>query len=393
MVSLAAADLLLGGDFSPESIESFINRSSHPLSELREARRELANRQLEPLVPALAEGETRPLARDTLTPGEPAAFLDVIWASLLYAHSVAIFDPLEESPLGLAPLPESFMALQALNLLATVGPLVEAKTLVLVPRDLLPATKLDFRRVERRLEGLRAEFFGALKGELDSDPHLLPRVSNKMRDLEFVAQTGWAVQIEPITTRRLGPLPKYAVNALLRDGRRRRRRQQMNKAFLGQFDSFALDRLTRVPVPDLSDLTVGDIQLIRDENAFGGWRRQLTGVVAEYERNLQIDVREADAIAHDRLLSSLREIDRTIAASSALSAIRAGLSTFAVAGSATLASFPVLSVEGRHDALTVAVGTSLLETGRRLVLCEKDPTQVARQRHHRAAATIFTGTG
>lgn len=214
-------------------------------------------------------------------------------------------------------------------------------------------------------------------------------MSGHLGELELVARTGWAVQIKPISPKGLSPLSAYAVKALLGDGRRRFRRKRIQNAFMGRFDSYAIDTLTRVPVPDLSDLDVGDIQLIRDEDAFGLWRHELTAVVAEYERNVDAVVPGAAGIARDRLTSSAEAIQRVVDASSALAAIRTGLSTFAVAGSATLASFPILSTEGRRDGLGIAVGSSLIDTGRRMIMCERDPTKVSQYRHHRAAEAIF----
>lgn len=391
MISVAAVELLLDGDMSPEAIRSFVNDTKRPMSELREARRQLADRTRAPLVSPLRSGETRPLLRGRYAAASGVS-LDSVWAALLYAHSVAIPDPLQDAldrANGVSAAGEKQIALENINALAILRPLVNAETVILVPFDLLPDVRLDFRRVEAGLEGFRAHVFALRNADWDQELRLRPRVSSELSELDLVARTGWAVQIGPISPKGRSPLAAYAVNALLRDGRRRFRRKRIQSAFMGRFDSFAIDTLTRVPVPDLSDLTVGDIQLIRDEDAFGRWRRELTAVVAEYERNVDGVVPGAAGVARDRLTSSAEAIERAVNASCALAAIRAGLSTFAVAGSATLASFPILSAQGRRDGLGIAVGSSLIDMGRRMIMCERDPVKVSQYRHHRAAEAIF----
>jgi hypothetical protein len=392
MISVAAVELLLDGDMSPEAISSFVADTKYPMSELRETRRQLADGATMPLVSQLRSGEIRPLVEGRDRYQEPGVSLDSVWAALLYSHSVAIPDPLQDAldrAHGMSPAGEKTLALESLDALTILKPLIDSETVILVPFDLLPDVRLDFRRVEARLEGARGQIFAVLRADSDGELHLRPRVTSHLRGLELVARTGWAVQIKPISPKGLSPLSAYAVKALLKDGRRRFRRKRIQSAFMGRFDSFAIDTLTRVPVPDLSDLSVRDIQLIRDEEAFGHWRRELTAVVAEYERNVDAVVPGAAGVARDRLTSSAEAIERVVNASSALAAIRAGLSTFAVAGSATLASFPILSAQGRRDELGIAVGSSLIDMGRRMIMCERDPMKVSQYRHHRAAEAIF----
>lgn len=164
------------------------------------------------------------------------------------------------------------------------------------------------------------------------------------------------------------------------------------KATLRPAEWRVLDAVTQLPVPDLSGLSITDVELIGEENAFDFWRRELSGVVVETE-DVTSNTRDAAAIAAERLAAGARQIERTIIKSPALSAMRSGLSTLAVAGSAVLASFLVLSVEGRTDALSLAVGSSLVDTGRRLVSyerrCSTTALESARSEHYRAAATVF----
>jgi len=357
MVSIEAARLLLHDDFSPDAIYAFVQRTPFPLSSLREVRAELGTRSTGPLLPPLKPGELRPLVgRYGVTRNDQG--LDALFATLLYAHSAAILDPLGEAIHGnnTPSEAEKQLALTALSQLAIVKLLIEDGIVVLVPKDLLPQVKLDTRRLEARLDGMRAQIFAILMGDLDSEPHLVPRISDYISDLAFAAQTGWSVHLPPIGRERLSALNQYARKRFLREARLRLWGYRMRSVRLRRFDAFALDTMTRVPIPDLSDLATRDVQLIRGEDAFGAWRTDLSAVVAEYERNLAASVRSAARIAAERLRRSASEIDHTITRSSALTALRAGVGTFAVTGSASLAAFPILSASGRSDAVGVTVG-------------------------------------
>jgi len=391
MISIAAADQLLDGDLSPEAISSFVDRQDYPLSTLGEVRRELAKLAQGPLVPPIEPGKMRPLAKGAWLATDLEGALDSVWATLLYSHTAAVYDPLERRNWAkeLTSEGEKAAALQALSALTVVRPLVDAGVLVLVPSDLLPEVKLDFSRLTARLNGRRALIFAMLKGETFDELSVLPRASFHMQTLELLASTGWSIQVEPLSAAGWSEVSQYALNVLLREGRRRLLSQRVQDAFLGRFDAFAIDTLTRVPVPDLSNLAVGDIQRIRDEDAFGAWRVELEGVIGEYERNVGAAMPSAAGIASERLGRSAASVDRAIAASGALSAIRAGMSTFAIAGSAALATFPILSAGETADSLGLAAGASLIETGRRLVFCQRSPMAVTRQRHYRAAEAIF----
>jgi hypothetical protein len=395
MFSLAAARRLLDGDLTPDAITSFIRTTQFPLSALSDVRQEMAARSPEQTIPALTSGHIRPCIAGSFLGGPWPHLLDSISAALLYAHSVAIFDPFDIYPdhVPYSSEREKAIALHGLHGLAIIAPLLEKQVVVLVPRDLLPKVTLDFRRADSRLAGIRAQLRAILTANDEIELQLRPRVARLIDDLELLAQTGWSVQMRPPRFDQLGPLSRYAHEILLKDARRHLMTKHLRTALLSKFDAFAIDTLTRFPVPDLAELTVSDIQRIRDEDAFGAWRIELTGVIAEYDRNLDTVDASAASIASERLIDSIDSVDRAIAASSALSALRAGAATFGVAGSAALAAFPIMSVDGRGDALGIAVGSSLIETGRRLVFCavQRDARQIAlSQRQHRlAAASVF----
>lgn len=94
VVSLITARRLLDGDLSPDAISSFVRLTERPFSVLREARDEVADRWQGPLVMPLPAGEIRPWVTKGCHDGTDAP-LNLIWAHLIHAHSVAVHDPLE----------------------------------------------------------------------------------------------------------------------------------------------------------------------------------------------------------------------------------------------------------------------------------------------------------
>jgi hypothetical protein len=411
--SLIAAREVLGGELTPEVIARFVERDPAPLDRLIEARRDVIARHTAYPLPPIAPGELRPLVQNVglYTLGDVERFLDKLWATLLYSHSAAMTDPLSkvvEIPL-LCMRPDDpgytdkirerdeghtercrRYALVVLHALAATAPLIDAGTLVLAPTDVLPKVELNLGHYVDWIGGSLSVWLAEMAKE---DGELHPEVPAKRykSDLELLASTGWSVHIPPFESSSL--TERMALRSLLRRARLRLWRHNLRSVTLGRFDHFAIDTLTEIPVTDLSRLTNHEIQLVRDEDAFGAWRVELTGVLAEYERNLGAAVPEAARIATQRLARRATDIDRVVEESSALSALRAGVSIFGVAGSAVLAAFPVLSVAGRLDGLSLAAGSSLVETGRRLVFHERTRREVAVTsalgEHYRGAAVIF----
>lgn len=329
-----------------------------------------------------------------------------MWGTLLYSHTAAIVDPLGSWPstwrpgeptrvTGPRPTNEReasqdrSYALHVLHFLAAVAPLVDAGTLVLVPDDRLPQVALNFGSLLASMQGLRAALIENARYEGEFHPEWPAK--SYIGQLEQLARTSWSIHIPPLSAS--DEAESFALRALLRRGRRRLWRERLRRVTLGRFDTFAIDMLTEVPVDELTDLASRDIQLIRDEGAFGSWRAELSAVMAEYERNVGAAVPDAARIATERLERRAEQIGAIVGASPTLSAMRAGLGTFAIAGSAVLAAFPVLSVSGRADGASLAAGSSLVAAGRRLVFHARHrtsrPLAMSRLQHVRSARAIF----
>ncbi len=354
------------------------------------------------MIPPLNRGEIRPLISSPLRarPGDVESVLNRLWASLLYSHTVAIADPLASlaeasSPYGRGGDPgqrlerEREYSLYLLHFLAAVAPLVQSGILILLPLDRTPRVKLDFGTLLTSMRGFRAALIEGTVCEGEFHPE--SPAGSYISELELLASTGWSVQIAPLSA--CDRAERFALRALLRRGRGRLWRQQLKGVTLGRFDAFAIDTLTTVPVTDLSDLTTRDIQLVRDEDAFGSWRVELSDVIAEYERNVGAAIPTAARIATERLRRRAADIGSTVGGSPALSAVRAGLGTFTIAGSAVLAAFPVLSTSGKLDGISLAAGSSLVSVGRRLVFHGRQrgqlPLSAATHRHFESAGRIF----
>ncbi len=403
MISLEAARSVVGQELEPGVIDRFVRHDPEPLARLTYARDELLEATpSSSLIPPLNRGEIRPLLDSSpyALPRDVESVLNSLWATLLYSHTAAIVDPLSSLPkpsldIGRNRDPNEWIererqyALYLLHFLAAVAPLVQSGILVLLPLDRLPQVKLDFGLLLASMQGLRAALIENAMYEGEFHPEW--PAQSYISQLELIARTGWSVHTPPLSAH--SHAERFALRALLRRGRWRLWRQRLKSVSLGRFDAFAIDTLTRVPVTDLSDLSTRDIQLIRDEDAFGAWRAELSDVIAEYERNVNAAVPTAARIATERLQRRAADIGGTIGDSPALSAARAGLGTFAIAGSAALAAFPVLSTSGRLDGLSMAVGSSLVSAGRRLVFHQRQrgqaPLSAATHRHYKSAGAIF----
>lgn len=413
MYSLIAAREVLGDELAPEAIARFVELDPAPLDRLMATRRDVAARIGANPLPPIAPGQLRPLVdhRGLYTLLDVEWFLDRLWAVLLYSHSVALKDPLSEvvrpRPIFARPHDPNYSdkirkrdedharqsrhyALLALHALAATAPLVDVGTLVLVPTDLLPKVKVKLGSYVEMMRGGLGTALAELAKE-DGEVHPETPAQQYQSDLELLASTDWSIHLPPFEASSLAE--RVALKGLLRRARLRLWRHNLRSVTLTRFDRLAIDTLTKVKVTDLSRLTNREIQIVRDEDAFGEWRTELASVIAEYERNLGAAVPDAGRIASQRLARRAADIDRHVEKSSALSALRAGMSTFSVAGSAVLAAFPILTVAGRTDGLSIAAGSSLLDTGRRLIFHEQSRHQLAAAsalgEHYRGAAAIF----
>ena len=77
---------------------------------------------------------------------------------------------------------------------------------------------------------------------------------NYTGDLELLAALNWSVQIPPLTLIHDDDTEAYALRALLKVGRRMKWMHNLRLATLSNFDLFALDTLTEVPIPSLTRL-------------------------------------------------------------------------------------------------------------------------------------------
>jgi hypothetical protein len=392
MISLAAARGTIGSDLTPDAIASFVDGVPAPLSALLERRADLAAVRQGPIISELAPGEVRPYINVRFDVHVERA-LDALWGTLLYSHQAAVPDPLTMRRYDkLDASRERGEALKALHLLSIIAPLIDSGVVVLVSDDLLPAVTLDIGNLQDRIGGFVAALIEGTDSH-DSEFHPASMLRQYVSQLEWLASTGWSVHIRPLFSDASQAREAYVVRRLVRVGRRHLWSHHLRRAVLNEFDSFALGTLTHVPVPDLTDLTPRDIQVIRDEDAFGAWRAELSGIIGEYQRNLTGPTRAAAAIATERLAMRAADIEQVVQRSDSLLALRSGLSTLGISGSAVLAAFPILSVAGRTDGLALAAGASLVRTGRRLLFHERTrcelPLQHSKARHFRAAAAIF----
>lgn len=365
MISLLAARHLLGDELTPDAIDRFLRLTKDPLAELTTKRTELAEDWSISQLPTRDVGELRPyMTQDSSTIGGDG-FLNKIWAQLLYSHSLAVEDFLSGASTFSPDVASRDEASNILHSLAVLAPLIDREVVVGIPTDLLPRVKLDFGRFEKRLTGVAASVINQVRSKDSSGFKDFSGDRDTIcNSLEFLASTQWSVQLEPWSY-----VSGYAVLALMFEGMRKEWVRRLRRGLVPDFDRRALNVLASLPVPDLSGLTAHDVVAIRDGDGFGAWRQELGEIVGRYEHDVGVRSPFAAQHAVERLHRRSADLDEEISASTALSALRGGLRTFAISGSVILAAFPVLSVSGRQEALAIAAGTSLSDLGRGLVFC------------------------
>ncbi|MDR1294587.1 MAG: hypothetical protein LBK59_06470 [Bifidobacteriaceae bacterium] len=400
-LSLRAARAALGDDLTPERIAAFVDREPHPLKRLHECRGELKGDDAI-IPPPLPQGETRPiLDSDALLD------IDAIWATLLYAHSVAVDDPLSAAQrdphsLSLDTSGECEAAMTVLHQLGVLAPLIDSGVVVLFARADLPPVKLNLKGLEgpRWLMGFE-ELMDYIDDWTHEDPgsrrdlqmHPALKETHISDNLATLVAAHWRIQAP---TRWFQVRPGSDSEIIQRMTLRWARRRVLSHpraVVMSAFDRRALAVLTQTPVPDLSGLNSTDITSIRDEGAFGDWRLALSSNLASLETMRWAGLGEAHLVASRALREQANRIHVTVRNSSALSAFRNGGAVFAAGASAALASVPILGPAHTLREIGLSAGASLLDTGRRLLTASlKRPTVLATAalaRHYDAVADVL----